>query len=61
MVSLGNSWDALLADEFAKEYYLRIRAFLKSEYQNPNYPVYPDMHDIFNAPVPVHDRDLGPK
>ena len=49
MVSLGNSWDALLREEFAKEYYQRIRAFLKAEYANPAYPVYPDMHDIFNA------------
>ncbi len=31
MVSLGNEWDALLADEFQKEYYQRIRAFLKAE------------------------------
>ncbi|MBQ4150682.1 MAG: uracil-DNA glycosylase [Clostridia bacterium] len=49
MVSLGNSWDSLLCDEFEKEYYLRLRAFLKSEYANPAFPVYPDMHDIFNA------------
>ena len=32
-----------------KEYYQKIRAFLKAEYSNPAYPVYPDMHDIFNA------------
>ena len=49
MVSLGNEWDALLADEFKKEYYQRIRAFLKAEYANPNYPVYPEMHHIFDA------------
>lgn len=49
MVSLGNEWDALLADEFQKEYYQRIRAFLKAEYANPNYPVYPEMHHIFDA------------
>ncbi len=49
MVTLGNSWDALLKDEFAKEYYRNIRAFLKAEYANPAFPVYPDMHDIFNA------------
>lgn len=49
MVSLGNTWDSLLGDEFEKEYYLRLRAFLKSEYANPAFPVYPDMHDIFNA------------
>ena len=49
MVSLGNTWDDLLKDEFEKEYYKKIRAFLKNEYANPSYPVYPDMHDIFNA------------
>ncbi|MBQ7660843.1 MAG: uracil-DNA glycosylase [Clostridia bacterium] len=49
MVCIGNSWDALLADEFAKEYYQKIRAFLKSEYANPQYPVYPDMYHIFEA------------
>ena len=49
MVSLGNTWDDLLRDEFEKEYYKKIRAFLKSEYANPAFPVYPDMYDIFNA------------
>lgn len=49
MVSLGNSWDELLKDEFAKEYYQRIRSFLKAEYANPAFAVYPDMYDIFNA------------
>ena len=49
MVSLGNSWDDLLKDEFEKEYYKKIRAFLKAEYANPAFPVYPDMYDIFNA------------
>ncbi len=47
MVNLGNSWDALLKDEFQKEYYLRLRSILKQEYQS--YTVYPDMYDIFNA------------
>lgn len=49
MVSLGNSWDALLAEEFEKEYYKKIRAFLAKEYKNPAYPTYPNMYDIFNA------------
>ncbi len=49
MVSLGNTWDSILQGEFEKEYYLKLRAFLKSEYANPAFPVYPDMHDIFNA------------
>ena len=47
MVNIGNDWDALLADEFKKEYYLKIREFLKSEYKR--YTVYPDMYSIFNA------------
>ena len=49
MVSLGNNWDSLLDEEFEKEYYLKLRTFLKEEYANPAFPVYPDMHDIFNA------------
>lgn len=49
MVSLNNSWDGLLKDEFEKEYYLKIREFLKKEYANPEYPVYPKMNDLFNA------------
>lgn len=49
MVAIGNSWDSLLKEEFEKEYYLRLREFLKKEYANPEYPVYPDMHELFNA------------
>ncbi|MBR1810801.1 MAG: uracil-DNA glycosylase [Clostridia bacterium] len=49
MVKLNNSWDSLLKTEFEKEYYLKIREFLKKEYADPRFPVYPDMHDIFNA------------
>lgn len=47
MVSIGNEWDALLKDEFNKEYYKKLRQFLIYEYQH--YPIYPDMYDIFNA------------
>ncbi len=47
MVTLGNGWDKLLAPEFEKEYYLKLRKFLKEEYSRFN--VYPDMFDIFNA------------
>lgn len=47
MVNIGNEWDALLADEFRKDYYLRLREFLKKEYGT--YNIYPPMHDIFNA------------
>lgn len=47
MVHIGNEWDALLADEFKKDYYLRLREFLKSEYDTRT--VFPPMNDIFNA------------
>lgn len=47
MVSIGNSWDKLLAEEFTKEYYLKLREFLKHEYATQR--VFPDMYDIFNA------------
>lgn len=47
MVQIGNDWDELLKDEFQKEYYLKIRRILRSEYQK--YNIFPDMYDIFNA------------
>ena len=47
MVNIGNDWDTLLKNEFEKEYYLKLRQFLKSEYSSRT--IYPDMYDIFNA------------
>ena len=47
MVHIGNDWDTLLDGEFSKEYYLKLRQFLKYEYTN--YKIHPDMNDIFNA------------
>lgn len=47
VIKLGNSWDDALADEFKKEYYIKIRQFLKEEYAANT--IYPDMYDIFNA------------
>ena len=47
MVSLNNSWDNILKGEFQKDYYLKLREFLKSEYSR--YVIYPNMYDIFNA------------
>ena len=47
MVNIGNSWDRLLAAEFHKDYYLKLRQFLIREYSA--HTVYPDMYDIFNA------------
>ena len=47
MVSLGNDWDGLLAEEFKRDYYLKLREFLKSEYFTRK--IYPPMNDIYNA------------
>lgn len=47
MVNLGNSWDDLLREEFSKDYYLRLREFLKQEYSTKT--IYPNMNDIYNA------------
>lgn len=47
MVHIGNDWDEILKGEFDKEYYLKLREFLKQEYSS--YHIYPGMYDIFNA------------
>lgn len=47
MVKIGNDWDVLLEGEFDKDYYIRLRRFLISEYKSR--VIYPSMYDIFNA------------
>ena len=47
MVNLGNEWDKVLEGEFDKEYYQKLRQFLKEEYTY--HTIYPNMYDIFNA------------
>ena len=47
MVNLGNDWDNILSDEFKKDYYLKIREILKSEYRTQ--VIFPPMFDIFNT------------
>lgn len=54
MQKIGNNWDELLKDEFRREYYLRLREFLKQEYSSGT--VYPDMYSIFNA-LKITDYD----
>lgn len=46
-VKLNNDWKDLLNEEFSKDYYLKLREFLKKEYQTKT--IYPNMYDIFNA------------
>ena len=47
MVTIGNDWDALLAEEWNKPYYQKLRQFLQEEYRTQT--VYPPAEDIFNA------------
>lgn len=44
---IHNSWQEVLEEEFAKEYYLNLRDFLKQEYSQQT--IYPDMYHIYSA------------
>ena len=44
---IGNDWDSVLADEFSKEYFIKIKEFVDAEYDNKI--IYPPYEDIFNA------------
>lgn len=47
MFMIGNTWDSVLAEEFEKDYFLRIKSFIDEEYQTKT--VYPPYEEIFNA------------
>lgn len=47
MVEFNNEWDELLKDEFTKDYYLKLRQILISEYRTQR--IFPGMYDIFNV------------
>ncbi|NQD64742.1 uracil-DNA glycosylase [Bacillus haikouensis] len=42
-----NDWSQILEEELQKDYYLKLREWLKGEYQSSD--THPFMHDIFNA------------
>jgi uracil-DNA glycosylase len=44
---LKNDWKIYLQSEFQKDYYIKLRKFLVSEYNSK--VVYPNMYDLFNA------------
>lgn len=46
-INFKNDWQELLEEELSKEYYLKLRQFLITEYKTTT--IYPNMHDIFNA------------
>ncbi len=55
MVQFGNGWDEVLAGEFEKPYYQKLRAFLKKEYGSRR--IYHDMYSIFQEMqvTPYHE------
>ncbi|MCF0135247.1 MAG: uracil-DNA glycosylase [Lachnospiraceae bacterium] len=53
---LGNDWQELLAEEFEKDYYKELRAFLTREYKSN--VVYPDMYHIFATLQTTAYRDV---
>lgn len=44
---IHNSWQMILTDEFEKEYYQKLRNFLKKEYTTQK--IHPDMYHIYEA------------
>ena len=47
MIKIRKSWYDLLKDEFEKQYFLDLQAFLAQEYEN--YTIYPKEDNVFNA------------
>lgn len=47
MITLNNDWDDFLKEETKKDYYLKLRSFLKNEYSTKT--IFPSAGDIFNA------------
>ena len=47
MKPLGNDWDEIIKQEITQPYYLKLREFLKREYQN--HKIFPPMEDIYSA------------
>lgn len=48
-VKIEPSWKAVLADEFEKPYFIWLTDFIRKEYHNPDFKVYPPASKIFEA------------
>ncbi|WP_459129946.1 uracil-DNA glycosylase [Guggenheimella bovis] len=57
MVHIGNRWDELLAEEFKKDYYLKLREKLIQEYRTKT--IYPPMGKIFESLVLTDYDDVS--
>lgn len=47
MPKITNDWLEYIGAEFEKDYYLKLKDFLKNEYENET--IFPKKDDIFNA------------
>lgn len=47
MIKIGNDWDEILKSEFEKEYFLKMKEYLKQEYSEKT--IYPPKNEIFTA------------
>ncbi len=47
MIQICEDWSSRLSEEFNKEYYLKLREFLKNEYKTR--PIYPPAEEIYSA------------
>ena len=58
MKIIGNDWDEVLAEEFASEYYQKLRAFLDNEYKtNTIYPLAPYIYSALKL-TPYKDAKV---
>ena len=57
LVKFNNDWDEVLKGEFSKEYYKKLRAFLKEEYLTRT--IYPPMDNIFAALKTTAYKDVS--
>lgn len=46
MISLKNDWEEIFEKEYEKEYFKKLKIFLKEEYAN--YKIYPEKKDVFS-------------
>ena len=44
---IGNNWDKLLEEEYKKDYFQTLMAFIKKEYKEK--VIYPMQNEVFNA------------
>lgn len=56
MTFISKSWDAILQDEYEKDYFKKLRIDLTNEYSN--YEIYPKEDDIFNCFKEVSYEDV---